>query len=74
VLARMPSPHHRFAYLALFSVGSIVGMCVLSGLAGWPLARIARHPRAARLLLGTVGAASAALGLIWGWPIAGRLL
>jgi len=74
VLARLPSPHLRFAYLALFSVGSIVGMCVLSGLAGWPLARIARHPRAARLLLGTVGAASAALGLIWGWPIAGRLL
>jgi hypothetical protein len=74
VLARMPSPHLRFAYMALFSVGSIVGMCVLSGLAGWPLARIARHPRAARLLLGTVGAASAALGLIWGWPIAGRLL
>ena len=53
VLARMPSAHLRFAYMALFSVGSIVGMCVLSGLAGWPLARIARHPRAARLLLGT---------------------
>ena len=48
-------------------------MCALSGLAGWPLARLARHPRAARLLLGTVGVASAALGLIWGWPVAGRL-
>ena len=48
-------------------------MCVLSGLAGWPLARIARHPRAARLLLGTVGAASAAMGLVWSWPIATRL-
>ena len=57
VLARLPSAHLRFAYMALFSAGSILGMCVLSGLAGWPLARIARHPRAARLLLGTVGAA-----------------
>ena len=73
VLARLPSAHLRFAYMALFCVGSIAGMCVLSGLAGWPLARIARHPRAARLLFGTVGVASAVLGLIWGWPVAGRL-
>jgi len=73
VVARLPSPQLRFAYLALFSAGSIVGMCALSGLAGWPLARIARHPRAERLLLGTVGAVSAALGLAWGWPAAGRL-
>jgi hypothetical protein len=73
VLARLPSAHLRFAYMALFSAGSIVGMCALSGLAGWPLARVARSPRAARLLLGTAGAISAALGLIWGWPAAGRL-
>ena len=73
VLARLPSTELRFAYTALFSAGSIVGMCALSGLAGWPLARIARHPRAARLLLGTAGAMSAALGLVWAWPAAGRL-
>ena len=73
MLAKLPSAHLRFAYMALFSAGSIVGMCALSGLAGWPLARIARHPRAARLLLGTVGRASAAMGLVWGWPAAGRL-
>jgi hypothetical protein len=74
VLARLPSAPLRLAYLVLFSAGSIIGMCVLSGLAGWPLARVARHPRAARLLLGTVGAASAVLGVIWGLPVAGRLL
>jgi hypothetical protein len=34
---------------------------------------VARSPRAARVLLGTVGAASAALGVNWAWPIAGRL-
>ena len=73
VLAHLPSAPLRFAYMALFSAGSILGMCALSGLAGWPLARIARHPRAARLLLGTAGAASAALGLLAGWPVAGRL-
>jgi hypothetical protein len=74
VLARLPSAHLRFAYMALFSAGSIVGMCALSGLAGWPLARVARNPRASRLLLGAVGAASAAMGLAWAWPVAGRLL
>ncbi len=39
VLARLPSTPLRFAYMALFSVGSILGMCALSGVAGWPLAR-----------------------------------
>jgi len=73
VLVRLPSAHLRFAYMALFSAGSIVGMCALSGLAGWPLARLAHNPRAARLLLGAAGATSALLGVIWGWPIAGRL-
>jgi len=73
VLARLPSAHLRFTYMALFSAGSIVGMCALSGLAGWPLARLARNPRASRLLMGTIGAASAALGLLWAWPVAGRL-
>lgn len=74
VLARLPSASLRFAYIGLFGAGSIVGMCALSGLAGWPLARIARHPRAARLLLGTAGAVSTLLGLAWGWPAVGRLL
>jgi len=73
VLARLPSAQLRFAYMALFSAGSIVGMCVLSGLAGWPLARLARNPRASRMLLGAAGAGSAMLGVIWAWPIAGRL-
>jgi len=73
VLARLPSAPLRFAYMALFSAGSIVGMCVLSGLAGWPLARLARNPRASRMLLGAAGAGSAMLGVIWAWPIAGRL-
>src|SRR4030095_5401978 len=73
VLAKLPSTQLRFAYMALFSAGSIAGMCALSGLAGWPLAHIARHPRAARLLLGTIGAAAAAMGLGSGWPGAGRL-
>ena len=73
VLARIPSTPLRLAYIALFGVGSVVGMSVLSGLAGWPLARLARRPSAARLLFGTVGAATAIMGLAWGWPALDRL-
>jgi hypothetical protein len=74
VLARLPSTPLRIAYIALFGVGSVVGMTALSGLAGWPLARLARRPSAARLLFGTVGAATAVMGLAWGWPAIDRLL
>ena len=73
VLARMPSTSLRLAYIALFGIGSVVGMSALSGLAGWPLARLARRPSAARLLFGTVGAATAVMGLAWGWPAIDRL-
>ena len=73
VLARMPSTPLRLAYIALFGIGSVVGMTALSGLAGWPLARLARRPSAARLLFGTVGAATAVMGLAWGWPAIDRL-
>ena len=73
VLARLPSTSLRIAYIALFGIGSIVGMSALSGLVGWPLARLARRPSAARLLFGTVGAATAVMGLAWGWPAIDRL-
>ena len=66
VLARLPSTQLRFAYMALFSAGSIVGMCALSGLAGWPLARLARHPRRRGCCSEPSGAASAAMGLALG--------
>lgn len=73
VLARMPSTPLRLTYIALFGIGSVVGMSALSGLAGWPLAQLARRPSAARLLFGTVGAATAMMGLAWGWPAIDRL-
>jgi hypothetical protein len=42
-------------------------MSVISGLAGWPLARVARRPAAARLLLAAGGAASLVVGVLWIW-------
>jgi hypothetical protein len=66
VTLRLSGAGARLAFISAFGAGSIVGMSVISGLAGWPLERAARHPAAARWLLGTTGAASALLGLAWG--------
>ena len=64
----------RLTYIALFGVGSIVGMALLSGIAGWPLSRMGRDPRAARALAAVAGAVSMACGVAWGWQHGARLI
>ena len=68
VVALLPSMATRLAYLALFGAGSIVGMAVLSGLLGWPLARLWHHRWLGRSLSLLVGCVSTALGLSWVYP------
>ena len=43
VLTTLPTATAQVAYMALFGLGSTVGMAALSGLIGWPLARWAAH-------------------------------
>lgn len=74
VLATLPSTAARLVYMALFGLGSTVGMAALSGLLGWPLGRLARHERLARAVSLTVGCVSTALGAWWGYPLIGRML
>jgi hypothetical protein len=50
VMTKMPTLGTRLSYMAMFGLGSIVGMMVLTGLAGWPLGRVARHPHCWRLV------------------------
>jgi High-affinity nickel-transport protein len=73
-LASMPSIAAAFAYLATFALGSIAGMAFLTGAAGVPLARLARHPVAHAAMMGCVGGVSLVVGVVWGAPIVGRLL
>ena len=73
VVTTLPSTLTRLSYLALFGIGSTVAMAVLSGLLGWPLARMGAHRGAARGLSLVVGGVSTALGLFWGYPVVGRL-
>ena len=50
-------------YLTLFGVGSTVGMAALSGLLGWPIARLGARHVFARTVSLIVGGVSTALGL-----------
>jgi hypothetical protein len=74
VLATLPSTAARLVYMALFGVGSTLGMAALSGLMGWPLARLGANPALVRAVSLAVGCGSIALGLAWGYPLTSRLL
>ena len=73
VVATLPSTLTRLGYLALFGIGTTVGMAVLSGLLGWPLARVGGHEATLRSLSLAVGVVSTALGLFCGYPLVVRL-
>jgi nitrile hydratase accessory protein len=73
VVASLPSTLTRLSYLGLFGIGLTIGMAVLSGLLGWPLARVGGHRATVRTLSLAVGGVSIALGLVWGYPLVGRL-
>lgn len=64
VLTQIPSALVGFLYLAVFGLGSIVGMLLMSGLVGLPFALGARRPGGLSTTLQTVaGALSLAFGL-----------
>jgi len=73
-LASMPNLAAALAYVAVFALGSIGGMALLTGLAGVPMERLARRPAAHAVLMASVGAASLLVGVVWGIPILGRLV
>jgi hypothetical protein len=73
VLTTLPTTTSRLAYMILFGLGSTAGMAALSGLLGWPLARLGTHQRATRGISFVVGGMSMALGIIWGYPLIARL-
>lgn len=73
-LANMPSAVMRLSYIAVFGLGSLLGMAALSGVAGWPLTRLGRHPLAQRLMSVAVGAISIGYGVYFGRPLLIHLL
>jgi hypothetical protein len=73
VLATLPTTIARLSYIALFGLGSTVGMATMSGLLGWPLARLGAHEHVARGVSVVVGCISTGLGVVWGYPLVVRL-
>jgi hypothetical protein len=67
VLAELPTTSARLGYIALFGAGSVIGMSLLTGLAGVPMSRVARTPRLAAALLLFTGLLSTGVGAWWGW-------
>lgn len=74
VASQLPSAPGRVAYVMLFGFGSIVGMTILSGIAGWPLSRLGRNPAVSRALMIVTGAFACGLGVVWGVPLVRQLL
>lgn len=74
VLTTLPTTAARITYISLFGLGSTLGMAALSGLLGWPLARLGSHQAIARGISLAVGCVSIGLGLIWGYPLMFRLI
>jgi high-affinity nickel-transport protein len=74
VLATLSSTTARITYMALFGFGSTLGMAMLSGLLGWPIARLGANGTLVRAMSLVVGCVSIALGLFWGYPLTSRLL
>lgn len=66
VLAELHSAAARLTYIALFGLGSTLGMALLTGLLGVSLSRFASAPRASRWLLFGAGLTSVVMGLVWG--------
>jgi len=63
--SQLTSTAGRLAYVALFGIGSILGMSALAGLGGRLLSRVAARPAALAWLGTATGALSIALGLVW---------
>jgi high-affinity nickel-transport protein len=74
VLTTLPSTASRLTYMIVFGLGSTAGMAALSGLLGWPLARLGAHQHVTRGISFVVGCMSMVLGVVWGYPLVTRWL
>jgi hypothetical protein len=72
VMANLPTVSAQVAYIAVFGVGSTIGMAALSACAGWPMARLVRQPVAIAALSCLSGGLSIAYGVVSGSSIVSR--
>ena len=73
VLATLPTTAARLMYVLLFGIGSTLSMAALSGVLGWPLARLGSHHGVTRGISLAVGVLSIGIGIWWGLPLVRQL-
>lgn len=73
-LATVGSATAGVAYVALYGFGAMVGMALLAGIAGAPLARLAKSTLAMRSLTVATGLVSVGVGIAWGAEAARHLV
>ena len=66
VLPKLSSMIHGVVFMALYGLGAMLGMAILAGVLGGPLARLARTKRGLPAVLAVSGVLSLGLGLVWG--------
>ncbi|HVV48769.1 MAG TPA: hypothetical protein VHO06_03845 [Polyangia bacterium] len=74
MMAELPTIGSRLLYMALFGLGSVVGMAFLTGIAGWQLGRLGQSARTTRALALVTGAFSMGLGSWWGYTALAALM
>ena len=69
VLSTITSPLAGVAYLAVFALGTMIGMTVLTAVLAWPVSLALRLRRAHRILAFTSGLGAIAFGVFYAWHI-----
>lgn len=68
-IASLPTSAEQVAFMAVFGVGSTLGMGAVAAMADRPLARLARLGNAARWVSAATGAAAVVFGAAWAAPV-----
>jgi ABC-type nickel/cobalt efflux system permease component RcnA len=68
VFAELPTMGTRITYIALFGVGSTLGMAFTSGIAGASIHRVTTQPSRQRALALATGTISIVVGIAWAVP------
>lgn len=63
--AELPTAGARVLYMILFGAGSVAGMAIATGIAGFAIQRVARGPATQRWLAITTGLVSCVVGVSW---------
>jgi high-affinity nickel-transport protein len=63
-VTRIASVPTGLAFIAVFAAGATLGMALLTGALGWPLARVARGKKGLTVLLTSAGIASTLVGVL----------